>query len=46
VVVVAALGTAACIGGRASPPTRHHVLHPVIEAPPREAASAATATRA
>jgi uncharacterized lipoprotein YmbA len=44
-VVVAALGTAACIGGRASPATRHHVLSPAIEAPPRDGASAVTATR-
>jgi uncharacterized lipoprotein YmbA len=28
---VAVLGTAACIGGRASPATQHYVLSPVIE---------------
>jgi uncharacterized lipoprotein YmbA len=30
---VSALGTAACIGGRASPDTQHYVLNPVIQVP-------------
>jgi hypothetical protein len=30
---LAVLATAACIGGRASPGTQHHVLSPAIEAP-------------
>jgi uncharacterized lipoprotein YmbA len=30
---LAMLATAACLGVRPSPDTRHHVLHPVIEAP-------------
>jgi len=38
---VAVLGTASCIGGRASPATRHYVLSPVIEAPSGGAASSA-----
>lgn len=38
---VAVLGTAACIGGRASPDTHHYVLSPVIEAPSGETASPA-----
>lgn len=38
---VAMLGTAACIGGRASPATRHYVLSPVIEAPSGGTASPA-----
>jgi uncharacterized lipoprotein YmbA len=40
-LVVAVLGTAACIGGRASPATRHYVLSPVIEAPTDGTASVA-----
>jgi uncharacterized lipoprotein YmbA len=40
---VAALGTAACIGGRASPDTQHYVLSPVIEAPSGGPASPAAA---
>lgn len=38
---VAVLGTASCIGGRASPATRHYMLSPVIEAPSGGAASSA-----
>ena len=38
---VAVLGTAACIGGCASPATRHYVLSPVIEAPSAETPSPA-----
>ena len=38
---VAVLGTAACIGGRASPATQHYVLSPVIEAPSGGTASPA-----
>ena len=33
VAAIAVVGTAACIGGRASPSTQHYVLSPVIEAP-------------
>jgi uncharacterized protein len=40
---VAVLGTAACIGGRASPATQHYVLSPVIEAPSGGPASPAAA---
>ena len=40
---VSALGTAACIGGRASPDTQHYVLSPAIEAPAGGAASPAAA---
>jgi len=32
-VAVIAHGTAACIGGRASPDTQHYVLNPVIQVP-------------
>jgi uncharacterized lipoprotein YmbA len=39
---LAALATAACIGGRASPGTQHHVLSPVIETPPAATANAET----
>jgi len=35
------LGTAACIGGRASPVAQHYVLSPVIEAPSGGTASPA-----
>ena len=38
---VAVLGTAACIGGGASPATQHYVLSPVVEAPSGGTASAA-----
>jgi uncharacterized protein len=38
---VVVLGTAACIGGRASPATQHYVLSPVVEAPPGRTASPA-----
>jgi uncharacterized protein len=38
---VAVLGTAACIGGRASPATQHYVLSPVIDAPSGGTASPA-----
>jgi uncharacterized lipoprotein YmbA len=38
---VAVLGTAACIGGRASPATQHYVLSPVIEVPSGGTASPA-----
>ena len=40
-VAVALLGTTACIGGRASPPTQHYVLSPAIEAPSGGTASPA-----
>jgi len=33
VAAIAVVGTAGCIGGRASPSTQHYVLSPVIEAP-------------
>lgn len=39
---LAALATAACIGGRASPGTQHHVLSPVIEVPSAGTANAET----
>ena len=42
-VAVIAHGTAACIGGRASPDTQHYVLSPTIEAPAGGAASPAAA---
>jgi uncharacterized lipoprotein YmbA len=45
VIVLAALASAACIGGRASPATQHHVLSPVIDPPSVETASSTTAMR-